>query len=236
MITFHKFVPAWGLPDISPFCIKVETYLRMTGLEYETVVSDSRKAPKGKCPYIEQDGKTISDSTLIIDYLESRSSTPLDADLSLHEKATSFALKAMLEEQFYFIGLWTRWVDESGWKIYRPSIVELGNELGVHRLVMPLVEPFLRAKMRRTAYLQGTGRHSPDEIRKIGVNVVMAVSNWLEAKPFMFGNAPHLIDATTYAFIASWLWGPFEGAIKDCVSQQSNLVGYCERMQKKYWH
>ena len=235
MITLHKFVPAWGLPDISPFCVKVETYLRMTGIEYKAVVSDSRKAPKGKCPYIEHEGHIISDSSMIIEYLENRSCSPMDADLTAQERAISAALKAMLEEQFYFVGLWTRWVDASGWKIYRPVIKELGAELGVPKLFIPLLEPMIRAKMRRTAYLQGTGRHSPDEIRRIGINVVTALSDWLEAKSFMLGTKPHLIDASAYAFIAGWLLGPFEGLIKDHVSQQPNLVRYCDRMKAQYW-
>ena len=29
MVTLYKFNGAWGMPDISPFCIKVETYLRL---------------------------------------------------------------------------------------------------------------------------------------------------------------------------------------------------------------
>ena len=235
MITLHKFVPAWGLPDISPFCIKVETYLRMADLEYKAVVSDSRKAPKGKCPYIEYEGHIISDSSMIVGYLENRSGSPIDADLTAQERAISTALKAMLEEQFYFVGLWTRWVDASGWKIYRPIIMELGSELGVPKFLIPLFEPLFRAKIRRTTYLQGIARHSPEEIHHIGVDVVTALSDWLEAKPFMLGTKPHLIDATAYAFIAGWLWGPFEGAIKNHVLQQTNLVHYCDRMKAKYW-
>ena len=235
MITLHKFVPAWGLPDISPFCVKVETYLRMTGVEYIAVVSDSRRAPKGKCPYIEYDGQVISDSTMIISYLENRSRSPMDADLTAQERAISTALKGMLEEQFYFVGLWTRWVDPIGWQIYRPIIMNLGAELGVPKLFIPLLEPIIRAKMKLTAHLQGTGRHSPDEIRRIGVNVVTALTDWLEDKAFMLGAKPHLIDATAYAFLAGWLWGPFEGVIKDYISQQKNLVQYCDRMKELYW-
>ena len=235
MITLHKFVPAWGLSDISPFCVKVETYLRMTGAEYRTVVSDSRKAPKGKCPYIEHDGRVISDSSMIIEYLESRSSGPMDSDLTAQERAISTAFKAMLEEQLYFVELWTRWVDPSGWKIYRPIIIGLGTELGVPKFIIPFLEPLIRSNARRTAYLQGTGRHSPEEIHRIGVNIVTALSDWLEDKPYMLGSKPHLIDATAYAFVAGWLWGPFEGAIKDQVLQQTNLVRYCERMKAQYW-
>jgi hypothetical protein len=40
MITLHKFGPAWGTPDISPFCIKVETYLRMVNHRtFEAILS-----------------------------------------------------------------------------------------------------------------------------------------------------------------------------------------------------
>ena len=37
MIKLYQFNPAWGLPNPSPFCMKVETYLRMVGLPYEVV-------------------------------------------------------------------------------------------------------------------------------------------------------------------------------------------------------
>jgi len=37
MIKLYQFHPAWGLPNPSPFCMKVETYLRMAGLPYEGV-------------------------------------------------------------------------------------------------------------------------------------------------------------------------------------------------------
>src|SRR5689334_6212303 len=59
MIKVHKFGPAFGLPDASPFVHKVETYLRLTDQKYETVNADVRKAPRSQLPYIEVDGKKI---------------------------------------------------------------------------------------------------------------------------------------------------------------------------------
>jgi hypothetical protein len=32
MIKLHQFATAFGLPNTSPFCVKLENYLRMTGL------------------------------------------------------------------------------------------------------------------------------------------------------------------------------------------------------------
>jgi len=46
MITLYQFVSWPGLPNFSPFCMKVENYLRLTRAEYKTAVADVRKAPK----------------------------------------------------------------------------------------------------------------------------------------------------------------------------------------------
>ena len=61
MIKLHQFRPAWGLTTASPFCQKLETYLRMAGIEHQVVVErDTRRAPKGKLPYIEEaDGRLL---------------------------------------------------------------------------------------------------------------------------------------------------------------------------------
>jgi len=81
MIKVHKFGPAFGLPDPSPFVTKLETYLRMTGQPYEAVTGNVPKAPRGHLPLIEIDGKIVTDSTAIIDQLEAARSDKLDARL-----------------------------------------------------------------------------------------------------------------------------------------------------------
>jgi hypothetical protein len=45
MVKLYPFAPAWGLPNASGFCLKLETYLRMAGLPYEIAPgADLRKA------------------------------------------------------------------------------------------------------------------------------------------------------------------------------------------------
>ena len=46
MITLFQFPAAFNVPNASPYCLKLETWLRLAGLEYQVkVVSDPRKAP-----------------------------------------------------------------------------------------------------------------------------------------------------------------------------------------------
>ena len=77
MITLYQFPPAWGLPNASPFCMKVETYLRMCNLPYTTVnVLNPAKGPKGKLPYITDGSNIVADSGLILDYLKKSTAMP----------------------------------------------------------------------------------------------------------------------------------------------------------------
>ena len=60
MITLYTFGPHFGLPDPSPFVTKAEMLLKMAGLPYRIDTSGFRKAPKGKLPYIDDDGEQIA--------------------------------------------------------------------------------------------------------------------------------------------------------------------------------
>ena len=61
MITLYIFGPNMGLPDASPFCIKAEVLLKMSGLPYRLDLKGFGKAPKGKLPYIDDEGTIIAD-------------------------------------------------------------------------------------------------------------------------------------------------------------------------------
>src|SRR5258708_2484691 len=98
MITLHQFESNWGLPNFSPFCMKVETYLRMAELPFEIKIGDVRKAPKGKLPFIEDDGKVVADSEHILDHLKQKYGDKLDEKLDNVERALAHVIRRTFEE------------------------------------------------------------------------------------------------------------------------------------------
>lgn len=49
MITVFQYPRLLGIPNMSPFCLKLEAWLRMVGIKYDIrEVADPRKGPKGK--------------------------------------------------------------------------------------------------------------------------------------------------------------------------------------------
>ncbi|WP_138380961.1 Tom37 metaxin N-terminal-like domain-containing protein [Luteithermobacter gelatinilyticus] len=117
MITLYKFGRLGNLVDPSPPCLKVDSYLRMAGLEYQAVdgVDGLRKAPKGKLPYIEDNGAVIPDSTFILHYLKDKYGDSVDGHLDDEEKAITHAFMKMMDENLYWGVLHSRWMLEENW-------------------------------------------------------------------------------------------------------------------------
>ena len=57
MIILYTSGPYFGLPDPSPFVMKAEVLPKMADLPYEADTTGFNKAPKGKLPYINNDGE-----------------------------------------------------------------------------------------------------------------------------------------------------------------------------------
>src|SRR5207237_862463 len=94
MITLYTFGPAFGLPDPSPFVMKAEVLLKMAGLVYRTDTKGLRRAPKGKLPYIEDDGERIADSTFIRWHVERKYGIDFDRGLARQEPGAARACGA----------------------------------------------------------------------------------------------------------------------------------------------
>ena len=60
MIELLQFHPAFGLMNASPFCMKVEVFLRLAGLPYRCADALPKRMPKGKLPTLRDDGVTAT--------------------------------------------------------------------------------------------------------------------------------------------------------------------------------
>uniref|UniRef100_A0A668AJJ1 Failed axon connections homolog, metaxin like GST domain containing n=2 Tax=Euacanthomorphacea TaxID=123369 RepID=A0A668AJJ1_9TELE len=101
-IILHQFSrPKTGAPSLSPFCLKMETYLRMVDLPYQNYF-DGKLSPQGKMPWIEYNREQVCGTEFIIDFLEERLGVSLNKSLTPQERAVSRAITKMVEEHFYW--------------------------------------------------------------------------------------------------------------------------------------
>ena len=231
MIRLYQFRPAFGLPNASPFCMKVETYLRMAGLAYECPRgADLRKAPKGKMPYIEDEGAVVADSSFIIDHLKRKYGDPLDSHLGAAERAAALAVQRLFEENTYWAVLYFRWFEEAGWAHTRAAFFDWMKP--PLKWIVPMVARHL---VRKELHGHGMGRHTRDEIVAIGMKDLTAAADFLGDKPYFMGVQPSSLDATGYAFLANVLWAPYETPLKLHAQKRPQLESYCQRMKQRYY-
>lgn len=231
MITLLKFRPAFGLPDPSPFCTKVELLLQLAGQPYRKDESGNPgRGPKGKLPAIIDDGEAIGDSELIRWHLERKYRVDLDAGMSGVERAHAHALARLLEERTYWAIAATRWLEDAHFPRARDAI--LGS------FPMPLrwlIGVMLRRRMRAAHRAQGMGRHSTAERYEMAARDIRAVAAMLGDKQFMTGDSPRGLDATVYPFISGIVDAPFPSPAVDEVRRHANLLDYCARMQARFF-
>jgi len=236
MLTVYTFGAGFGLPDTSPFVVKLETWLRMAKIPYRSERGDLRKAPKRKLPYASDGNRVIADSSHIIQYLEEKHNDPLrEHRLSAKERASGLALKSLFETDLYFIVTYLRWWNDDDFEIMKPKLAELIASTGVPKFALPAVLVIARRNARGNIEAQGTGRHSREEVYTMGRTLVEAASELLGEKKFYFGDEPTHIDATAYGMLATLTAGPWDNPVKACVMGRQNLVDYCERIRATYW-
>lgn len=230
MITLHTFGPAFGLPDASPFVMKGEMTLKLSGLPYETTTRGFGKAPKGKLPYI-RDGETVvADSTLIRLYLEQKYGIDFDRGLSPRERGIGWATEKMLEDHMYWIMVYWRWLKDENF--------ERGPKMFFQRapaLIRPIVIRAVRKQVRGTLHRHGIGRHSEEESTAMAVRGVDALAQILGDNRYFLGAQPCGADATVFAFLAGGMAPIFTGPVTDKLLATPNLVAYRDRMMAEFY-
>jgi glutathione S-transferase len=230
VITLYNFGPAFGLPDPSPFVMKVETLLKMAKLPYRPDNTGFTKAPKGKLPYIDDDGTIVPDSTFIRWHIEKKYRIDFDDGLDAAQKATAWAFEKMAENQLYWVGVNDRWMDEGNFR--------KGPLLFFQRVpspMRPFVVSLVRRKLRATLHGQGTGRYAPDELLVLATRSIDAIADFLGDKPFFMGPDPTGVDATMFAFACATLCPHFTSRARTAAERHDNLRRYVGRMTARFY-
>lgn len=227
MVELHQFRPFWGLPNASPFCMKVETYLRYRGIPFRAVPSSPRRSPTGKIPFVVDGGRIISDSEAIIQYFESRRQTQIDADLSAAERATAFFVRELVEDRLYWQITYMRWGDPAGWAVFKPDLVRYLPALMRGPVLCGLRRMLLRQMRQRSL-----SAANPQGAYAQGKRVLDALAGFLGDKLFFLGETPRTLDMSLYAFLANILDQPHGNPLQTHGHGHANLVAYCRRMKE----
>lgn len=171
----------------------------------------------------------MGDSELIIGHLQRTRGVDLDAHLAPAERAIALAWQRTFEEHYHQALEHQLFLGRGG----RARLRELTQTMPpVARDVVPVL---FRAALARQLYARGLGRHGEAEIIAMGQADLDAASAFLGDKPFFLGEEPATVDATAFGFLATSVYVEGDNPLFAHAASSPNLVGYCERMRRRYF-
>lgn len=232
MITLCGFGPAFGLPDASPFVIKVDTYMRMAGVpfEYKTGMDNLKIAPKKKLPLIIDGDKVIPDSQEIIAYLKTEKSADLDDWLTPEQKAISYLVTKSIDENLYWCGVNSRWANDDTWPLVKEKLFA-----DMPFPIKQIIPGVIRKSVIKDMKAHGIGRHSSAEILNIAKQSYQSLADLLGDKPFFMGDQPCSLDATAYGSLAATILADIDNDLNNAARQHPNLVAFCNKIKTEFF-
>jgi glutathione S-transferase len=230
MLTLHVFGPYFGLPDPSPFCLKALVLLKASGLPHTIEEMSFRKAPKGKAPYLNDNGNMIADSFFLMRHLESAHKVDFSGGYSVEQLSKGWAVSRMLEEHFYFLSMHIRWLHDGNF--WKGPYQFFG---GVPTIIRPMIARMVRRKTLKTLHLQGLGRHTEAERLILAKGDLDAIEAMLGNNPYFLGNTFSAVDASVFGFLWTASISYFESAVGDAIRSRPLLMSYLQRMKTEFF-
>ena len=227
-LTLYQFPALWDVFSASPFCAKLEAFLRWQNIPHRVVVVRRlRGAPKGKVPYIEDGALRMGDSGLIIEHLCKTRNLAPDAWLTSEQRAFARSITYLCEESLYRVMAYMRFVDQAGWACMQDVLFKKS------RILRWLVAPRIHAYVKKQLTQQGIARHTCSEIIAIACADLDALSAMIGDKPFVFGSQPSTADLVILSVVGNILTAPFDHEVVAYARSLSMLSAHSERVKQR---
>jgi glutathione S-transferase len=206
-LILHGFGSVDEQLDVSPFVHKLEAWLRLAEIPYRKQFGNVMKAPRGKLPFVELDGRIIADSQDVIDHLQREGLADLDGWLTPRQRALATVLRSMIEEDLYFLVMYMRWIPDDAWREYSLVLREVFTKGGMPGLATRIVPKLARRAVVKAVQAQGTGRRTPEQLRERAEARFDALVEFIEpGATWLLGDRPCTLDAVVHAFVGCMLW------------------------------
>ncbi|CAF0823443.1 unnamed protein product [Brachionus calyciflorus] len=220
VVILHQFYYDENRPSLSVPCLKLETWLRVTGINYINEFTYLNRSSQGQLPFITLNNIEYHDSQFIIEHLSKVYEKNLTEQLSKKDKAIGRAILKLLEESLK----WTIY--------YHRFMVGKPFHIGIPWI---LVKTIFKPIIKKSLFLQGYGRHSPEEVYHIGKQDLQALEDFPDGKRYLFGDTICNEDVVLFSFIAQLIYYD-KGVLNNFLIENcSGLINHFNLIKNQYW-
>ncbi|CAJ0604715.1 unnamed protein product [Cylicocyclus nassatus] len=228
-VYLYQFPRSPVVPNLSPFCLKVETFLRANQIKYEVIGSYRQyRSSRGLLPFVELNGQRIEDSQVILWELQRH--FKLEDGLTGTERGTARALERMVDVSTFYALLYDKSV------LNAPAFMSRT----VSGLPLPgFISNFLAKKFSQTikkrvnGVLGGLPRENLKELLRRDIR---AIDDVLQDNKFLFGGKMTVTDCAVFAQLATTFYLPYRQLITDLLEDEFPRVRhYLQRIRQHYY-
>lgn len=215
----------FGLPSSSPFCLKLDAFLRWQSIPFESKYALPFEGPYKKIPFIDYQGQRLGDSSLIIDQLIQDLNIAYDKNLNV---GIGHSFSKLMEEHIYWVMVYFRWMDKDAWPILKEVFFET-----VPKLIKPVIVGLARKQAKSALYGQGIGRLPISAILQKAKLDLDALEKQLQQSAFICGDQMTHYDLSIWAVLSQFMQSNFTIKLSDLSNDRPVLIDYIQRINQQ---
>jgi len=241
IVYLYQYPRCPKVPNVSPRCLKVETWLKLHGIKYENVNHNAKlRSKRGLLPFVELNGEEIGDSELIIKSLAKTYNKEMDAALNQEQKNIQHAMLTMVDNHLH--GAFMHWATTNSDNMLNGYKLNLQQLMGMAKVPQGILNFLFKYNYCRKnlakAKAVGFKGNTSEEVEAAAKQDLQVLKEMLGEQQFFFGDEPHTLDLVAFSHIAQILNVEDEVAcpLRDYVNEEcKNIVGLYNRMKDRAW-
>ncbi|CAD5218327.1 unnamed protein product [Bursaphelenchus okinawaensis] len=216
--------------NASPFCVKLEYFLRYHQINYVPIEAKFLAlSSEGKKPFIEYNGVHYPDSDVIINFLIKEHN--LKYNLTADQKAISHLVQRTCDKSIYILNLYSKL--EENMPLFARTIKGNAKTPSWHLVYMQrLIYYSLWTRVKS----DGTGYHKKEEVVELLQQDLEALERILGGSTYITGDTVSPGDFSLFAHLICGYHLPYEIPIKEIVDLKCpKLQSYMLRIHFRYF-
>ncbi|WKX98812.1 hypothetical protein Q1695_014027 [Nippostrongylus brasiliensis] len=228
VVYLYQFPRSPTVPNVSPFCLKVETFLRVNKIAYEVCPLTMGRSQYGLLPFVELNGEHIADSQVIVNRLTKYFS--VKAYKSAKDAAVARTVCRTADIHTFMVNYKFKLVDNAN-----NFVAMLMKDLGCPSFLLPLATALggYMMKQKATKRIAGSvGQLSDEDYKELLRMDLDAYRDILGDQKYLFGDEITPADCTLFGQLATTLYVTVDTYGKEVLKEHyPSLVAYCERIK-----